>query len=478
MKCQRLFRYLFAGSSLSVGFLLCSCNTIKGPDYERPGVSQGASDGWNKTGDLPVASKVIQPLWWTGFNDPTLDGLIADTINGNYDLRVLASQVNEADAIAGLSRAERLPTVTGSGSGTFSRQRAESGAISNSENYSVGARVNWEIDIWGKKRRDVLAAESRVQATEADYRAGYLSVVSKVASNYFSLRQLQEQIEIQEQAIEDAEAALAIYRSQLGEGIQSSDKVLQQESEVATRKRALADRIRRKELSQLTIGTLLGKPAGSIEIKKSIPIEDITPLEIPANLPSDLLWRRPDILAAEYRLLEAHFKIESANLARLPTLSLTANGGFVNQALSNLLQTWTLGLTPTLNIPIFDPKISANIRISKAEYQTLSDKYIRQILKALEEVEKALVNIQGYRKQYEESQKKAVSSRAARANIRARLEEGLVSQLEVFEAERTAIEAEEELFLDLRNLLVATVDLYKALGGGWEPETVSKTALN
>lgn len=471
------FRHLRACTlSLSACALLVACESVRGPSYERPQDPISENSTWNKSTDLPVAGEVVQPEWWSGFGDPVLDSLISEALADSYDLRILAARVNEAEAQSGLTKADRLPTLGGTGGASVTARGTRDGSPKTDQNFELGTSLNWELDIWGKKKREILASNSKIRATEADYRAGYLSLVTSIATNYFTLRQFDKQIETQRRAKQDAEIALDIYQAQFQEGVVSYEKVSQQMAEVASRKRDLADRTRQRELAELTLATLLGKPAGSIRVKMNDSFLRLQPLEIPANLPSDLIWRRPDILAAEYRVLEAHYKIESANLARLPTISLTANGGVANRALSSLFQTWTAGLTPTLNIPLFDPKIGANIRITKAEYATLSEQYIKQILTALEEVEKSLVNIRYYRVQFEASNQKTRNSLLAKSDTEARLAEGLVSQLEVFEAQRTFVEAEEELYTDLRNLLLATVELYKALGGGWEETPVRYSA--
>jgi outer membrane protein TolC len=222
------------------------------------------------------------------------------------------------------------------------------------------------------------------------------------------------------------------------------------------------------------LATLLGIPAGELKVPVATLSNTVQLLDVPTGLPSDLLERRPDIIAAEYRVLEAHELIGRAKLAKLPRLSLTstANRNIVSSALTSIVKTWTLGLGPAIVIPLFDPSLEAEVKVNEAKTQTVSEEYRRTVITAFEEVENTLVNLANRKTQKETLEKQLNTLRAVNDQVYAQLREGLVSQLEVFESERRLLETQQDLLQLQQQLLTDTVTLYKALGGGWPKEPV------
>ena len=201
-------------------------------------------------------------------------------------------------------------------------------------------------------------------------------------------------------------------------------------------------------------------PPGKLQERVGLPA-------VPAGLPSELLNRRPDIVAAEFRLLEAYDLVGQARLAQLPSISLTGRGGTSSFALGDLLKSFTFGFLPSINIPAFDPSIKARLKTTEAQTKVFEHEYQRTVIGAFEEVENALTNLEAHRQQRTELQQQIDQLQIVAAQIQAQLREGLVSQLEVFETERSLLAAQLALLANHQQILADTVTLYKALGGGW-----------
>jgi multidrug efflux system outer membrane protein len=198
---------------------------------------------------------------------------------------------------------------------------------------------------------------------------------------------------------------------------------------------------------------------------------------VPAGLPAQLLERRPDIVAAEFRVLQAYDLVGQAKLAQLPSISLTGRGGSASFALTDLLKSFTVGLLPSINLPMFDPGVKARIRTSKAQTEVAEQQYRRTVIGAFEEVENALVNLDAHRKQRVELEQQVAQLDTVAQQFAGQLREGVVSQLDVFESERSLLSAQLALLANHQQLLSDTVTLYKALGGGWPSVIVGGAGL-
>jgi multidrug efflux system outer membrane protein len=454
---------------LVVWCFLPGCSGLGGPDYKRPEVASKAS--WSdEPGPLISAADTIQGDWWTGFGDPCLDDLINRAIAGNVDIRILSARIGVAKAGIDQASAGLLPTVeAGAGTDTFKVTGSP-----HTTKYSTGAQASWELDVWGKVRKGVEAQKAEYRASEADWRAGYLSLVSEVGTAYFQLRQFDEQIEQQRRAIERNRQVLDIYQGMLNEGLIPKTQALQQEAEINDLQNGLLELQRRRKLTENSLATLLGMPADTLRVPKAALRLSVTPVPVPAGLPSDLLGRRPDIVAAEYRVLRAVDLQGQASLARLPSISLSGRAGAAAFSPGNIMSTTTLGLSSLLSFPVFDPNVRAQIKVSVAQTKVAEEEYRRSVFNAFEEVENALANLSAH-----EAQKQALASRREKLatvsdQIHAQLQEGLVSQLEVLEVERTLLSAEQELLANHWQILSDTIILYKALGGGWPTVVVGQ----
>ena len=465
------FRLLTLCFVLSVAVTAVGCKTVQGPDYKTPAAPQ--KKAWESGIDARAAQDAkaaIEPDWWRGFGNQYLDQLIGQAIEGDFNLRVLALRLEQAGIGVEAEENQLLPTVKATAGANFQKQTNES----STQSYAVNVGLNWEIDIWGKTKKGINAKKADYQATEAEWRAAYLTLVSSVATRYFEILQFDEQMRNQAQTLDYNRKLLRIYKAQYKEGLLPESRLLSQKAEINTLQRDQLELERQRRVAELSLATLLGVPAGSLEVPAGSLTENVDVPVVPPGLPSDLLVRRPDILAKEYRVLEAHELLGQARLARLPSVSLSSSVGGASTALSALLKAWTFGLAPSINIPIFDPSIQTNIKSKTVDMEVAEEEYRGTVVKAYEEVETALLNV-AYRKQQKVELQQQINYLRVVRNVQyAQLEEGLVSQLEVFETDRSLLSAQQGLLATHQQILSDTVNLYKALGGGWPAERVTQ----
>lgn len=445
--------------------LLAACAGVSQPEYSQPEIPEKPS--WKSP--VPDSNEVIRPDWWAGFNDHYLNELVTQAIESDFDLKMLATRIEIAAAAAGVEKAAALPKLTPDASKRFQRD-----PTGDSDTYSLSFSSSWELDVWGRVQKGVESKESEFYATEADWRAGYLKLVSDVSSKYFEIRKLDQQIEQQKNSINQNNQILAIYQYQISEGLVSRSKVLQQEAEYHSKQKELLELQRQREVAENQLATLMGIPSGELNVPVETNYQRISIPEVPVGLPSTLLSRRPDIIAQEYRVLSAYQLLGQARLAKLPKFSLTADGGVSSNTLSQLLNKWTLGLAPSVSIPIFDASIDADIRTNEAQVSLAEDQYRKTVIKAFEEVENTLVNLSSRKDQRKTLEQQVANLELVNRNINAQLKEGLVSQLEVFEADRTLLSAKQSVLEVDQQILADTVKLYKALGGGWSESEVTR----
>ncbi|GAB2902118.1 efflux transporter outer membrane subunit [Paraburkholderia jirisanensis] len=434
------------------------------PEYKRPDTP--AKTSWtDRTGTTISAADTIEPDWWKAFQDPYLNSLISRSIDGNFDIKILAARINVAGAQIAEAHAGALPTMDLGAGASFEKTTGQP----FSRTYNVGTQVNWDIDIWGKVEKGVQAQKAEFHATEADWRAGYLELVSNVSSAYFQILQFDDQIETQQKTVEANRQILTIFEGMDKSGLIPHTQVLRQQAEINRLTKDLIDLRRARDVSNNALCTLIGVPAGEFKVPPGHLQQRVQLPPVPAGLPSQLLARRPDIVASELRVLEAYDLVGEAKLAQLPTISLTARGGTASFALSDLLKSFTFGIMPSLNIPILDPGVRAHVKTTEAQTAVAEQEYRRTVMGAFEEVETALVNLNAHRQQRVELQQQVDRLKIVADQVDSQLKEGVISQLDVFETERSFLEAKLELLTNHQQILSDTVLLYKALGGGWPP---------
>jgi len=399
---------------------------------------------------------------------------VEEAVAGNPALDILAVRIEEAEAMTSRARADRLPTVgaAATGPGITYGPPASGMAPKGETYYSAGMKVSWELDIWGKLKKQQMSREAQRGASQAEWRAGYLKLVADVAETFFLIGMYDEQTDLQRRSLEKSRDILQIFEKRYQEGLASEEEVLTQRGEVHGMEASLEELQRQRQVAENRLAGLRGQPGGKVSLPAQPLTTGVALLDVPPGLPSDLLARRPDITATEYEVLSAYHLVGAARLAKLPSVSLTGSGGYASSALSSLLKQWTLGWAPTVDIPIFDRGKDADIRASEARYKAVEAAYRQTVINAFQEVEEALINLASHRTQKQTREKQIAALDAADARQRARLREGLASQLEILESERSSLQARQTFLQVYAQILMDTVSLYKAMGGGWPPEQV------
>jgi outer membrane protein, multidrug efflux system len=451
--------------------LTAGCAAIQGPKYEHPDAPDKAQ--WSQLeGRELTASEVIQPDWWTGFGDPELNDLIQRALDEGLDVKIAALRLDKAGIQLGKDRLAGKPEAALSPVDSIGRQKQESQKSETTrETESLGVGLTWELDVWGKIAKDLQAADARYRATEMDWRATYLTLVASVAERYFQIRQFDEQIAQQKKSKTQAENLLQIYYSQHAEGMVPETRIRSQKAEISSLTNTLLDMERGRAEAELKLATLLGLPAGELSVPVAGLRERVRLIEVPDMLPADVLARRPDVLKAEFNVLEAHHLVGKARLARLPTFSLTGVAKTGASFASTFINSWSFGLGTSF-ANMFDRDLKIDVELSEAQVEISKQEYRQAVLQAFEETEVALLNLNARQQQMRELQAQVADLQVVRDVQDMRLREGLVSQLEVFDTERSLLGAQQSILTIYQQLLTDTVTLYKALGGGWPTEAV------
>jgi multidrug efflux system outer membrane protein len=451
-------------------FLLTGCTV--GPKYKRPPVTVPDSyRGLTPDAGPQTAASLGDEKWWTVFQDPQLQQLVREALSQNYDVRIAAARVLQAQAVLGITRADQFPTITGGAS--TSNQRLPATRITpafETSPFEVNLSLFWELDFWGKFRRATEAARATLLATEWGQKAVMSSLVSNVASAYFQLLELDSEMEISRSTLASRKESLRLVEVRAKGGATSLLDVRQSEQLVYTAAAAIPDLERRIEQQENLISILLGKNPAPVTRGKSLVENAILP-SVPAGLPSSLLGRRPDIQSSEQQLVAANARIGVAKAAYFPQITLTAVGGYQSPALTNLFSGpagfWNFG--GQLLQPIFTGgRIRSNVRLTEAQQQEAVLVYQQSIQQAFREVSDSLV---AYRKNQEFRAQQELLTNSAQDATRLsdmRYRGGVTSYLEVLDSDTRYFDARLGLAQAQLNERVALVQLYNALGGGWQ----------
>jgi outer membrane protein, multidrug efflux system len=471
----------FLLSALLCGASLCLTACSVGPNYKRPAVAvpaayRGASASEPATTEpAPTSSNAARSLgdekWWDVFEDKELQGLIRTALKNNYDVRIAAARVLEAQAQLGITRADQLPSL-GVGGNVTSVRNPQIGPIPSYEltQGQVTATAAWNLDFWGRYRRATESARATLMANEWAQKEVMATLVASVASDYFVLRQLDLQLEISKRTLGSRQDSLDLTKTLEQHGINSLLDVRQSEQLVYTAAAEVPDLERQIAQEENAISILLGNNPGDIPRGLKLTEEPHAP-EVPVGLPSALLERRPDIRQAEQNLIAANAQIGVARAAYFPQISLTGTAGYESAALTSLFTgpagVWTLA--GTLTQPIFEGgRLKSGVRLAEAQHEQLLLTYQQTIQGAFRDVSNALV---AYRKnrEFRIQQEHLVESAQDAARLsQTRFKAGTTDYLEVLTNETNTFSAELTLAQAQGNELNALVQLYQALGGGWE----------
>jgi len=450
-----------------------------GPDYKRPAVDgpaayrTAASDtnahaGTNTFADLG---------WWAVFQDPQLTAYIGDALTNNWDIKIIAARVLQAEAALQVARSQFFPTI-GAGGDLVTSRASQNGptsipsGVNPQQNYgdiSVGMSA-YEVDLWGKIRRANEAARARYLATQDAQRIVRQTLVAQVATAYLALLKLDYELEIARRTYQVRTNSLALTTAREEGGVAALQDVAQAKILVYGAEASIVDIQRQREQQENALCILLGRNPGSIQRGEGFGSQQLR-AEVPAGLPSSLLERRPDIQFAEEELIAANANIGQAKAAFYPQLTLTGFYGFQSVAASDLFtsgsRTWQFG--PAVTVPLFTGgRLRANLKITQAQYEEALAGYQKTVQNAFREVSDGLIAYQRTREFAARQEQRTQANREATELANIRYDGGVTSYLEVLYNEQELFTAELNLAQARLNELLSVVQLYRALGGGWQ----------
>jgi multidrug efflux system outer membrane protein len=449
------------------------CGCAVGPNYKKPKVDAPAVYRGLTPEEVAKADtkSFAEQKWWDVFQDEQLKELIKTALQQNYDLRRAGVRILEARATLGITRADQFPTISADASALNERtaQQKFVPAVKTSAN-RVGLDFSWELDFWGKFRRATEAARANLSASEWGQREITTELVANVASAYFTLRALDLQLEITRRTLASRQDSLRLTQILTNGGSTSLLDVRQAEQLVFTAGSEIPSLEQQIEQQENFISILLGNNPAPIPRGRVLTDQPHAPA-VPTGLPSSLLERRPDIRQAEQQLIAANAQIGVARSLYFPQIALTANSGYQSSALTALFTGpagfWTFG--STLAQPIFTGgRLRSNVRLAEAQQQEAVLFYQETIQGAFRDVSDALI---AYRKTqaFREQQQLLVNSAQDATRLsHMRYSGGVASYLEVLTNDTNYFSAELNLVQAQLNELLALVQLYRGLGGGWE----------
>ncbi|MCY4744354.1 efflux transporter outer membrane subunit [Pelomonas sp. UHG3] len=457
--------------TLTMTAALAACTTV-GPDYQAPAAN--APSAYRAA--APTAGAELQRDWWLMFGDAELNTLQAQALQASPTLAAAAARIARARAVFGATTADQLPRVDvgANAGGLRTSARATTTPVLNGravsfegESFGLTASLGWELDLWGRVKRQQEAAQAQLDASTLDAAAARVSLTADVAAAYWQWRALADEA-IALQRLRDSRAqALRVAQTRFDAGAATTQDLERVRAELAAADADVADLPRRQALVLNQLAALTGQAAGELRLTAA-PLA--TPPAIRAGLPSELLQRRPDLAQSLAQLHAATAQVGIAEAAFYPSIKLTGSFGYSSEDLGALLSAparlYNIG--PSVSLPLFDGgRNQANLASSKASVDESLAAFRGRMLQALREVDDALAELQGRTAVAEAQARTLASSSQALAVARSRYAQGAVSYLDVTEAERTPL-ATERALAQLRGAQwAATAQLVKALGGGW-----------
>jgi multidrug efflux system outer membrane protein len=466
--------------SVLSAFVFTSC--LVGPKYEHPSMMVNtAYSGGDSTVlvstvvlDSTAIKDSIALIGWTEvYKDPALTNLIKTVLSSNLDLLTAISRVDEARAIYGFSKADLYPSFgysINAGINDIGENAQKVGAGIDGQSYGGFATMNWEIDLFGKLRHQKRSARAQFLATENNAHAVRVSLIAETASLYFSLRDADNRLKIAKKTVLSRSESLRIISERFSQGYVSELDQLQAQQQLAVAMAAVPNAERQLIVTQNALRVLTGLTPGTIERGQSIYDQQLPP-EIPAGIPSDLLRRRPDIIAAEQTLISQTEEIGVATAMRFPSISLTGFFGAATPDLTTIVDpaSMAFGLSGSILGPIFEfGKNKRRVEAQRYQAEQYSFQYQKTVLNAFAEVDNSLASLRLYKQEYE-AYKSALDA-ASKAYIlsEARYYDGYTNYLELLIQQDNLFAAEFNESTSQTQQNIAVVNLFKALGGGWD----------
>ncbi len=456
-----------------LALLVLEAGCMMGPKYKRPAVDVPQEYRAPAPQQADQASSLGNEQWWQVYQDPVLTHLIHTAIAQNYDVRIAAARVLEAQAQVGITRANQLPSAS-VGADLISEQNPKITTLFPPYEVNGGElnlSVIWNLDFWGKYRRQTEAARAQLLATEWGQRAVISSLVANVATAYFQLRALDSELEISQRTLLSRQQSLKLTQVLESHGGASGLDVSQSEQLVYTASETIPDLERQIQQQENVLSILLGENPESIPRGRTLTEQPVPPQNIPAGLPSELLERRPDVRQAEEIMVAANAQIGVAKASFFPGLSLTGLGGLESNALHHFItqpsETWYGAFSVTQ--PVFQGgALTSGLRLARANWQEAVLSYQQTVQNALEQVSNALIASKKNREFREQQELLTGAAQQTDQLSEVLYKNGGASYLQVLTAETNYFAAELNLVQAQYNERLALVQLYQALGGGWQ----------
>ncbi len=465
-----------ASASLAAGLCLGLTGCDLGPDYRRPALD--TPSGFRAT---PVLARTVWPGqgWWRGFGSADLDRLIADAQVSNFDIAAAIARVSQADAAVRIAGATLLPSLSASAGTNFTQEglgtrgfsstgRGGSGAVTLHD-YNVGLNVAYETDFWGRYRAGRQAAVANAMFSRYDQQTVALTVLTDVAQTWFTALELVDRLAVARGNLADAQRSLAVIQGRLAAGTATALDRDQQAALVASQRATIPGLQNQLAQQLIGLGILIGRPPEAVTARPGTLTALALPLVSP-GLPSQLLRRRPDVASAEAQLLAANYDIKAARAAFFPSVALTGQRGYENNALANLFTPGGLIVTlaASLTQPVFEGgALRGQLEQAKGRYAELLADYRKAVVQAFTDVEDALAAWR-YASEQEVLQRDAVATaRRALVAAQAQIAAGTADVTTLLTTETTLFSDEDALVQIRLSRFLALLNLYKALGGGW-----------
>jgi len=452
--------------------LVLEAGCMMGPKYKRPGVDVPQEYRAPAPQPASQASSLGNEQWWQVYQDPVLTQLIHTAIAQNYDVRIAAVRVLEAQAQVGITRSNQLPAAN-VGANVFTEQNAKVSKLFPAYEVNGGElnlSVIWNLDFWGKYRRQTEAARAQLLATEWGQRAVLSSLVANVATAYFQLRALDSELEISKGTLASRQESLKLTQFLENHGSASGLDVSQAEQLLYTASETIPDLERQIQQQENVLSVLLGENPQSIPRGRAL-TEQPVPQSVPAGLPSELLERRPDVRQEEEKVVAANAQIGVAKASFFPNLSLTGLGGLESNALHHFVtapaETWYAAFN--VSQPVFQGgALRSQLRLARANWQEEVLSYQQTVQNALEQVSNSLIGSQKNREFREQQELLTQAAQQTDQLSEILYKNGGASYLQVLTSETNYFSAELNLVQAQLNERLALVQLYQALGGGWQ----------
>jgi len=442
---------------LALALLPMGC--MVGPKYARP--DEQKSESYRNEKNLDTLASVTNLKWFDLFNDDVLKNLITKGLENNYDLKIAVSRIEQLKAELGYSKSNLFPSFQ---YGATINSNEKSFPVSN-----AGASMSWELDFWGKFRHENNAVKSELLATEEARKVVLSDIVSNIATAYFELRNFDNQLEIAKQTLAIRQKSFDLINARFKSGYVSEVDKVQIEQQVAIAEATIPSIKRQIAYQENTLSILTGQLPNEIQRGKSNTELQIVS-EIPLNIPSSLLENRPDVKAAELRYRASNERIGVAQAMRFPSVNLAAIAGFASANLSDMFlgSSYSQNASGGIAGPLFAfGKNKRRVEINRQQAEQFKFSYQKTYITAVSEVEKSIQDVKTYKEEWQARNKQV---QAALINYKLsyeRYDSGYVSYLEVLDVERTLFDAQLSLSQLSERQLSSMVQLYKALGGGW-----------